>query len=76
MTGHHADGGAMSVLLVHGAWHTGAVWHDLAGQLERRRIACAVAELHRGDLHADIDAASQVMATLPADQRVLAVGHS
>jgi len=76
MTGNHADGGAMSVLLVHGAWHTAAVWHDLADQLEHRRIACAVSELHRGDLHADIDAASQAMATLPADQRVLAVGHS
>lgn len=76
MTGHHADDGAMSVLLVHGAWHTGSVWHNLADQLEHRRIACAIAELHRDDLHADIEAASQAMATLPPDQPVLAVGHS
>ncbi|MFG1608413.1 alpha/beta hydrolase [Actinoplanes sp. NPDC049265] len=62
------------ILLVHGAWHTGRTWRHLAARLRARDIPVAVAELHRGTLAADVEAAAQAAKSLGGP--VIACGHS
>jgi pimeloyl-ACP methyl ester carboxylesterase len=64
------------VLLVHGAWHTGAAWDRVASGLRARGVPVAVAELHRGSLAADVAAAEAAADRISASGPVVACGHS
>lgn len=64
------------VLLVHGAWFTGAVWDGVAGRLRALGVPVAVAELHRGALSGDTAAAAAAAASIAGHGPVVACGHS
>jgi pimeloyl-ACP methyl ester carboxylesterase len=64
------------VLLVHGAWYTASSWLGVARRLRELGVPVGVAELHRGSLAADVEAATSALDEMDTAGPVIACGHS
>jgi pimeloyl-ACP methyl ester carboxylesterase len=63
--------------LVHGAWHDGACWEPLLGELEQRGHTCVTPVLPLDDEHATfVDYAGTVLAAIADVEAPVVVGHS
>jgi pimeloyl-ACP methyl ester carboxylesterase len=64
------------VLLVHGAWYSAASWLGVAERLRKLGVPVGIAELHRGSLAADVEAATSALDAIDTTGPVIACGHS
>jgi pimeloyl-ACP methyl ester carboxylesterase len=64
------------VLLVHGAWYRSSLWSGVARRLVALGIPVGIADLHRGSLAADVEAATLALDAMETTSPVIACGHS
>jgi pimeloyl-ACP methyl ester carboxylesterase len=67
---------ARGVLLVHGAWYSATSWLGVAERLRKLGVPVGIAELHRGSLAADVEAATSALDAIDTTGPVIACGHS
>jgi pimeloyl-ACP methyl ester carboxylesterase len=76
MNAHEDTVKPRGVLLVHGAWYRASLWSAVAQRLVALGIPVGIADLHRGSLAADVEAATSALDAIETTSPVIACGHS